>query len=84
MLVLAIPEDFNELFKDRRLTAITPLGKLGGVMVVTVHAALVLVVTIRCTKYGGTHGTREMLDVVFPVERCDVGASQSLPALEAE
>lgn len=52
MLVLSVSEDLNELLQNRRLTAVTPLGKLGRVMVVTVDAALVLVVAVRGAENG--------------------------------
>jgi hypothetical protein len=53
-------------------------------MVVAVHAPLVLVVAVRSAKHGGAHGACEVLDMVFPIERCDVGATKGLPALEAK
>ena len=50
MLINAIAINLHKLFQDRRLTAITPLGELGGVMIMTVDLALVLVVAILCSK----------------------------------
>jgi len=67
MLVLSISEDLDELLQNRCLTAVTPLGKFGGVVVVTVDAALVFVVTVRGAENGRTHGTGKVLNVVFPV-----------------
>ena len=72
MLILAIAEDFNELFQNRCLTAVAPLSELGGVVVVTVDASLVLVVAVGCAEHCGTYGAGKVLNVVFAVERCDV------------
>jgi hypothetical protein len=44
MLVLAIAEDFDELLENRGMTAVTPLSKLCGIVVMTVYIALVLIV----------------------------------------
>lgn len=55
MLVLAVPEDFHELFEDRSLTAITPLRELGRVVIVTVYFALMLIIAILCTKNCWTY-----------------------------
>lgn len=49
-----------------------------------IDTALVLVVAVGRAKDGGADGAGEMLNVVFAVERSDVGATQSLSALEAE
>jgi hypothetical protein len=46
MLVLPIAKNLHELLKDRCLTAIASLGEFGGVVIVTVYAAFVLVVAV--------------------------------------
>lgn len=84
MLVLSIAEDFDELLQDGCLTAIAPLCKLGRIVIMAVHAALVLVVTVGSSEYGGTDGTREMLDVVLSVQRRDIGAAESLATIETQ
>ena len=67
MLVLSIAENFDELLQDRRLATIAPLCKLGRIVIVAVHTALVLVVAVRSPKNRGTDRTCEMLDVVLSV-----------------
>ena len=46
MLVLAVSEDFDELLKDCCLTAVASLSESGGVVIVTVHIAFVLIVAV--------------------------------------
>ena len=55
MLVLAVPEDFHELFEDRSLTAIAPLRELSRVVIVTVNFTLMLIIAILCTKNCWTY-----------------------------
>ena len=84
MLILAIAENLDELFQNRCLTAIASLGKFGGVVIVAVNTALVLVIAVRCAEDGRTDGTREMLDVVFSIQCGDVGSSKGLTAIETQ
>jgi len=84
MLVLAVPEDFDKLLEDGCLAAITPLGKLGRIMVVAIDLAIVFVVAVRRAKYCWTHRTGKVVDMVFAVESSDVGCTKSLAALVAE
>lgn len=72
MLVLTISEYLHELFQNRRLTAVTSLCKLGGIVVVAIDAALMLVVAILCAEHCRTHGAGEVLDVILSVECSDV------------
>jgi hypothetical protein len=44
-------------------------------VVMAVHVAFMLVVAVLCTKDGWAHRTRKVLDVIFAVERCDVGTA---------
>lgn len=44
VLILAVAEDLNELLENGSMATVAPLGKLRGVVEVTVHFALVLVV----------------------------------------
>jgi hypothetical protein len=53
-------------------------------MIVTIYAAFVFVVAVGCAKDGRTYRAGEMLDVVFAVEGCDVGAAEGLAALETQ
>ncbi len=67
MLILAIAEDFHKLFEYSSLAPITLLRELRRIMVVTIDAALMLVVTIPRSKDCRADGACEMLDVVFPL-----------------
>lgn len=72
MLVLTVTKDFDKLLKNCRLTSVTLLSKLGGVVVVTIDLAIVLIVTVLRTKDGRAQGASEVVDVVFALERSDV------------
>lgn len=63
------------------MAAMAPLGKLGRVMEMTVHLALVFVVRVLGAENGGTYGTGEMLDMVLAIQGSDVGAAQGAAAL---
>lgn len=67
VLVLAVPEYFDELLKDRRVAAIAPLGELRRVVVVAVDVAIVLVVAVRRPKDRRAHGASEVVHVVLAV-----------------
>ena len=67
MLILTIAKDLNELFQDGGVTAIASLGEFGGVVVVAVYIALVLVVAVLCAEHCRTDRAGKVLDVVFPV-----------------
>jgi hypothetical protein len=84
MLVLAVAEDFNKLFENRRMTPVTPLGESGRIVIVTVYIAFMFVVGVLSTKDSWADGTGEVLDMVFAIQSCDVGASQSTTTLMAE
>jgi len=84
MLILAITEDFDELFENCSLTAVAALSKLGRVMVVAVYVSLMLVVAVLGTKDGRAYRTGEMFDVVFTIERGDVGSTKRTSTRMAE
>jgi hypothetical protein len=75
MLILAIPEDLDELLKNRCLAAIASLGKLGGIVEVAVYLAIMLVVTILRPKYCRTHRASEVVNVVFSIQGCYIRPS---------
>lgn len=83
VLVLTVPEDLDELLKNGGLAAIAALRELGGIVIVAVHLAVVLVVAVLGAEYGGAQGAGEVIDVVFALEGCDVGPSQRSAALMA-
>ena len=72
VLILSIPEDFDELFQDRSLTSIAALSELSGVVIVTIDLSIVLVVAILGAKYRRAHRASEVVNVVFPVKGCDI------------
>jgi hypothetical protein len=50
MLVLAVAEYFDKLLEDGVVAAMTALGKPSGIMVMTIHASVMLVVAVLCSK----------------------------------
>lgn len=54
MLVLAVPEDLDELLQDGCLAAITALRKLGRIVIMAVNIPIVLIVTILGAEYCRT------------------------------
>ena len=83
MLILTITKYLNELFQDCCVATITFLCKLCRIVIMAINTAVMLIVTILCTKHGRTYRAREMLDVVFSLESGDVGAAQCSTASEA-
>lgn len=67
MLVLAVAEDFDELFEDRRVTAVTPLSESGRIVIVTIYIAFMFVVGVLSTKDCRTDGACEMFNVIFAI-----------------
>ena len=53
-------------------------------MIMAIHFAFMLVVAILRAEDGGANGASEMLNVVFAIQCCDVGASQSTSAFVAK
>lgn len=84
MLILAVAKYLNKLFENGSMAAMAPLGKLRRVMEVAINLALVLVVRVLGTEDSWTYGACEMLDMVFAVQCCDVGATQGAPTLMTE
>lgn len=77
VLVLSIAKYFDKLLQNSSLTAIASLGEVCRIMIVTVHFSLVLIITILGTKDGGADGAGEMFDMVFSIQRGDIGPTQS-------
>ena len=80
VLILAIAEDLDELLEDGRLTSIAPLREPCRVVVVAIDLAVVFIITVLSAEYGRTHGTSEVLNVIFPIERSNVRASKRAAA----
>ena len=74
MLILSVTEDFHKLFQDRSLTAVTSLCKSCGVMIMAVDSTFMFVVAILGAERCGTHRTRKVVNVIFMVQRSNVGA----------
>lgn len=72
MLVLPIPEDLHELLKNRSLASITSLRKLSRVMEVTEDLSVMFVVAVLRAKDSWTHRAGEVVDVVFPIQSCNI------------
>jgi hypothetical protein len=84
VLVLAISEYFDKLFEDGGLTAAATLSKLCGVVVMAINLAVVLIVAILGSKHCWAQGAGEVVDMIFPVERRDVGPAKSSAAFVAQ
>ena len=84
MLIYSIPEDLDELFQNGGLAPIALLRKLCRIVEVAIDIAFVFVVGVLCAEDGGTDAAGEVLDVVFAVERGDVGAPERAAAGVAE
>jgi hypothetical protein len=84
VLILTITKDFNKLFENSSLTAVAALSKLGRVMVVAVYVSFMFVVAVLSTKDGRTYRAGEMFDVVFTIERGNVGSTKSTSTCMAE
>jgi len=67
VLILAVSEDFDKLFENGILATLTTLRKFGRIMVMAVHIAFVLIITIFSSKLCRADGAREMFDMVLPV-----------------
>lgn len=80
VLVLPVAEYLDKLLKYGRLASAASLGELGGVVVVAVDLALVLVVAVLGSKDRRAQRAREVLDVVFSFERRDVRPSERTSA----
>jgi len=72
VLVLAITEYLDKLLENGGTATIASLGKLGRIMVMTVHISVMLIVTILSAKDSRTKAAREVLDVIFSVKRSDI------------
>ena len=72
MLVLAIAEDFDKLLQNSSLAPVASLGKLGGVVIVTVDIRIMLIVAILGAENSRAEGAGEMVDVVLSIKRSDV------------
>ena len=54
MLVLSVSEDLNKLLENGRVTSIAPLSELRGVVIMTVHLSVVLVIAVLSAEHGRT------------------------------
>jgi hypothetical protein len=84
VLVLAVAKDLDELFENGGLTPTAALGELGGVVVVAVNVAIVLVIAILGAEDGRTQGAGKVVNVILALEGRDVGPPQCSAALMAQ
>jgi hypothetical protein len=42
------------------------------VMEMAIDLAVMLVVAVLCPKYSGAHGARKVINMVLPVQSCDI------------
>lgn len=68
MLILAVTEYFNKLFQYGCLASVAPLGKLRRIMVMTVDVSIMFVITVLCSKHGGTERACEMVHMILSVQ----------------
>ena len=84
VLVLAVPEDLDELLEDGSMAAAAALGELGGVVVMAVDMAIVFVIAVLGAKHGRAQGASEVVDVILAFEGGDVRPPQGSAALMAQ
>lgn len=84
MLILTIAKNLHELLQNRCMTPVASLSKLSGIVEMTVHPALMLVIGVLSAKNRWANGASEMLDVVLVVQGGDIGTTQSTATFVAE
>jgi hypothetical protein len=67
MLILTIAENLHELLQNSCMTPVASLGKLGGIVEMTVNPALMFIIGVLGAKNCRANGASEMLDVVLVV-----------------
>lgn len=77
VLVGTISEKLDKLLQDGSLAAVAPLGKLRGIVIVTIDLPVVFVVAVLCTKDRRANRAGKMLNVIFSIQGGDVGPAQS-------
>lgn len=76
MLILPIAENFHELLEDGGVTTITSLSELCGVVEMAIDLRFMLVITVLGSENSRTDGAGEMLNVIFTLQRSDVGSAK--------
>ena len=84
MLILPVPENFNELLKYRGEAAVAALSKSSGVVVMTIHLPIVLVIAVLCPESSRTHRACEVIDMVLAVKSSDIRPSQCTTTTTAD
>jgi hypothetical protein len=72
VLVLAVSKNLHKLLQNSSLTTAALLGELGRVMIMAIHVAVVLIVAVLGAKDGVAKRAGEVIDMVFPIQRCNV------------
>lgn len=83
MLVLTVAEYLDELLENCCLAAIAALSELRRVVIMAIYVAIMLIVAVLRPENRGAECAREVVDMVFAIESCNVRASQSSTALVA-
>ena len=84
MLILPISEDLNKLLQYRRLTSIASLSVSCRVVIMTEDLSVMLIIAILCSKDSWTDRTREVLNMVFSVQRGDIRPTERRAALKTQ
>ena len=84
MLVLTVPEDFDELLKDRSLAAVAALCKSRRVVVVAIDIAIVLIIAVFCSESSRANRAGKVVDMVLAIERGYVRSTKGSTAIGAQ
>lgn len=77
VFVLAVTINLDKLLQDRRPTSCTLDGVVERIVIVTVDLAIMFVIGVLGTKDCWAYRTCEVLNVIFVVQRRDIGATKS-------
>lgn len=77
VFVLAIAVNLDELLQDRGPTSCAFDGVVERIVIVAIDLAVMFIVRVLRTKDCRTHGACEVLNVIFVVQRRDIGATKS-------
>jgi hypothetical protein len=67
VLIMAVTEDLDKLFEDCGMTAVTSLGEMSGVVIVTVDVAFVLIIGVLSSEHGRADRAGEVFDVILAI-----------------
>ena len=76
VLILPIAVDFHELLEDGGMATIASLSELCGVVEMAIDLRFMLIITVLGSENGRTDGAGKMFNVVFTLQRSDVGSAK--------